>query len=154
MIRIGIFSVDFVMDRVSAGWEEEILTSLNNHPPIRVKFHTKNLLLYALKGTKCIRCGAKGIYFALERNPKDRSDFRFKLYAIQDRIEREMTKDHIIPASQGGGDGLDNLQPMCYKCNHRRGSRPVNPNWYRSDDAPKGVFINRPLLKLKNEHTN
>jgi 5-methylcytosine-specific restriction endonuclease McrA len=35
-----------------------------------------------------------------------------------------MTKDHIIPACKGGKGTLDNLQPMCAKCNNEvKGNR-------------------------------
>ena len=37
---------------------------------------------------------------------------------------RNMTVDHIIPQSKGGGDHFDNLQLLCGACNSTKGSRP------------------------------
>lgn len=36
-------------------------------------------------------------------------------------------KDHIVPIYQGGSDGIDNLQPLCQKCNSSKG--PEDFNW-------------------------
>ena len=33
-----------------------------------------------------------------------------------------LTVDHIIPKSKGGPDELDNYQPMCARCNHKKGN--------------------------------
>ena len=36
---------------------------------------------------------------------------------------QKLTVDHLIPVSQGGGHGLENLRALCHGCNSRRGNR-------------------------------
>lgn len=43
---------------------------------------------------------------------------------------RRMEKDHITPVSQGGSDGIWNLQPLCARCNCSKGRENID---YRPD---------------------
>ena len=38
---------------------------------------------------------------------------------------QNLTIDHIVPQSQGGGDSLENLQLLCNSCNSIKGDRPM-----------------------------
>jgi len=65
--------------------------------------HTKKEWLSLVKKYNyCVRCKAKNVL---------------------------LTKDHIIPIYQGGSDSIDNLQPLCRKCNSQKG--PDTTNWLK-----------------------
>jgi len=71
------------------------------------------------RSTRCVACGIEGELFSLERNGNPR--YHFNMYgrnAYGHLIL--MTKDHIVPKSKGGSNGLDNMQTMCTKCNSKK----------------------------------
>jgi hypothetical protein len=81
----------------------------------RVKFFRK-------KGTDCVSCGCVGAFFALEMDKS--GGISIDLYGIDTNgVERLMTIDHVIPKSKGGSSNIDNLQPMCERCNQKKGDK-------------------------------
>jgi len=43
---------------------------------------------------------------------------------------KKLTLDHIVPATLGGPDSIDNIQPLCQICNSRKSNRTID---YRPD---------------------
>jgi 5-methylcytosine-specific restriction endonuclease McrA len=37
--------------------------------------------------------------------------------------EEKVVPDHVIPLVRGGAHRLDNIQPLCWKCNFRKGTK-------------------------------
>jgi hypothetical protein len=150
-IRMGIYEIDEVlpyvftrevrMSLIAAGfnyhsqeWKEASRRSFRVvddcvEKDIVVPMGSHRYQLYAKKGVVCVSCGLKGKFFALERGHKD-NPIRphFNLYAIDPKTGKEVmiTKDHIKPRSKGGKNRLENYQPMCFRCNQRKGDKIEN----------------------------
>ena len=85
-----------------------------------VKIRSERLLVFKRKGTRCVKCGVEGKYFAKERKP-GASYWHMNLYAVDEQgHEVMMTKDHIVPKAKGGASALYNYQPMCVVCNGKK----------------------------------
>lgn len=57
-------------------------------------------------------------------------------------------KDHIMPIYQGGSHGLDNIQPLCLKCNTSKSSE--NKDWRYLGAA----FLNKVLPERYKQKIN
>lgn len=86
------------------------------------------LLNFFHHGVSCIECGITGNIFRVERDrtavgKHKYGNWHLNLY-VKEGSGRPtlMTMDHIIPRSRGGDTSLENLQPMCEKCNSRKGN--------------------------------
>lgn len=49
--------------------------------------------------------------------------------------EYRVEKDHIIPVYQGGSDAIDNIQPVCARCNASKGPEDFNWKEYRRQNG-------------------
>lgn len=95
----------------------------NNSDMIVDGFHVHPISLRYMNfyqhGTTCVCCGKQGTHFRLCGDPA--TDRRhFNLYADDGTL---MTKDHIVPKSKGGLDIVTNMQPMCERCNRKKGNK-------------------------------
>jgi 5-methylcytosine-specific restriction endonuclease McrA len=83
-----------------------------------------NSRLYPLitdAGCSCVRCGVQGnVAIKHRRHPTDGN--HHDVFALNERVFRLMTVDHILPKSWGGRNSAKNYDPMCERCNNRRGN--------------------------------
>lgn len=40
--------------------------------------------------------------------------------------EIKLTRDHVIPLTQGGSDSIDNIQPLCARCNSKKNHKHID----------------------------
>ncbi len=117
-----------IYDRLGTISVSDVFCALDTTGPLKITVcgqeieinRSARYQLFKDKGTKCVKCGLNGEFFAAEKHSCDKK-YHLNLYALKDGNEVMMTKDHIIPRSKGGKDFHENYQPMCFYCNVEKG---------------------------------
>ena len=90
----------------------DVLHEFKDHDRLKVFYH---------KGVECVSCGRKATQIALGEEKKGKKKgLHWDLY---DDSFYPLTVDHTIPKCRGGGEELENKQPMCFGCNQKKGGR-------------------------------
>lgn len=78
---------------------------------------------------RCVSCGVKATHVIIcKESGSPVYSPRFFGYSNELESWVMFTKDHILPASEDGRNGFNNLQSMCYVCNQEKASdHDVNP---------------------------
>jgi len=135
MIRKSIYPLEAVLPHIVCpdrprGHVKSIVDGKTRYEKLRynfdgdeIKMSSQRLYVFKEKGCDCVTCGIKGAFFAKEKHSEYDRNYHFNLYALdEDGNEVLMTKDHIIPRSKGGLDVIENYQPMCTRCNEKKGN--------------------------------
>ncbi len=104
---------------------------------VRVRRETADLTNKELRAARMTSARAKGTHTKEEWHAL-REFCEFKCVACG--ADGHQDRDHIIPVYQGGSDSIDNIQPLCARCNAAKG-----PD--RTDHRASGwsAFVQRPL---------
>lgn len=110
----------------------------NNKEYVRdkAKEYRKNkgvLLLYTRSNQRASRAGYEGRLKMYEWEAV-LNQTRFLCIACEEKPADSI--DHVIPLSCGGTNTYDNIQPMCIRCNLKKGSRSVD---FRNSEFIKAV---------------
>ena len=121
---MGQFGIYQVLSKIQPADQKVRIEFETEHGPILVWMNSQRYHVFRTS-LKCVECGIRGQYFALEREEKHAPNIgHFNLYAV-DHSGQEvlMTKDHIVPRSKGGRNWLSNYQTMCATCNTKKGAK-------------------------------
>jgi hypothetical protein len=104
--RYGIIPVEFVFNPLFIG---------------AYNIYHKSIKILLKSNFKCEECGMEGKYFAIESWINGNAKNSINMYGInKEGKEVQLTVDHIIPLSKGGGNNYRNLQILCFDCNQKK----------------------------------
>ena len=73
------------------------------------------------------RIRGNGGVFTKEQWQKLKKDCGYRCLACgKSEPEIQLTPDHVIPIAQGGRNDIDNIQPLCLKCNLSKGNKHID----------------------------
>lgn len=151
MVRKEKYPVDFILKKVRGSKPRFIFLDGD-----KVNIGSSSLVMYKKRGVKCMgQCLLEGSYFYKEKYDEDKC-YHLTLYAAWNGREIKMTKDHIIPLSEGGSNKIENLQPMCKHCNEKKMSSmkgiPLEIRIKKFGKETKDLnFYNNMLKKMEEE---
>lgn len=130
-IRQAQHTIDEILPIINRCWKKDIQRSLiPSGFIVGVSSVRLKLFAQAAKNSskhsklECKACGLKPTHFAVERFLGSQlPSTHLNLYGIRNGREVLFTKDHKVPKSKGGSNGLNNMQVMCQPCNSLKGSR-------------------------------
>lgn len=127
LIRNKKYTIDEVLSAVEELYDKKWSRLIN----LNVYINTNAFALWKKHGVCCCieSCSKKGLFFASERTPGSGSmynEWHLNLYGIDDDGDEVlMTQDHVLAKGNGGADTVDNLQPMCYPHNQKKGDKDM-----------------------------
>lgn len=102
-------------------WAPNALLELALLPPARTRLTALEKVLLRW-GDKCVYCGGQAT-----------------------------TRDHLIPDSRGGSNGLENLRPACEPCNQAKGDRTPF-EWLGEDCDSEFKYLSAPRGPQRTKH--
>ena len=88
------------------------------------------------------------------------SQWRFVLELYDDKCASDpdhvidknngITVDHVVPLKDGGRNCVHNIQPLCLRCNMKKGKREVD---FRTEDVSKAIYEEYPECSMGSGRT-
>ncbi len=128
------YNVEEILDVITSSKEIGISDMVMKVNRKKCKFRTGSDRYQVFnKSLKCVCCENVGNVLALQKDIHDpynkNNRYHFNLYMVDGTDVVMITKDHIVPKSKGGENGIENYQTMCSPCNFAKG------NFYMEDEC-------------------